>query len=94
MKKVVFILFAFILTGTMVSRAQDTIKPVGYKFTDIKRLPATSIKDQYRSGTCWSWSPSSFLESEMMRLILQKNIQWQDVRQKEKCIELYLTQQM
>ena len=68
MKKVVFILFAFILTGTMVSRAQDTIKPVGYKFTDIKRLPATSIKDQYRSGTCWSWSASSFLESEMMRL--------------------------
>ena len=34
--------------------AQDTIKPVGYQFTDIKRLPATSVKDQYRAGTCWS----------------------------------------
>ena len=48
--------------------AQDTTKPVGYQFTDIKRLPATSVKDQYRAGTCWSWSTSSFLESEMMRM--------------------------
>ena len=30
--------------------AQDTTKPVGYQFTDIKRLPATSVKDQYRAG--------------------------------------------
>jgi hypothetical protein len=31
-------------------------------------LPATSVKDQFRAGTCWSWSTASFLESEMMRL--------------------------
>jgi len=28
----------------------------GYKFTDIKRLPTTSVKSQDRAGTCWSWS--------------------------------------
>ena len=38
-----------------------------YQFTDIKRLPATSVKDQYRSGTCWSYSANSFLESELLR---------------------------
>ena len=55
--------------GTMMSYAQqDTIKPEGYKFTDVKRLPATSVKDQYRAGTCWSWATTSFLESEMMRM--------------------------
>lgn len=39
-----------------------------YQFTDIKRLPATSVKDQHRSGTCWSFSGLSFIESEMIRL--------------------------
>lgn len=38
-----------------------------YQFTDIKRLPATPVKDQYRSGTCWSFSANSFLESELLR---------------------------
>ena len=41
----------------------------GYKFTDIKRLPTTSVKSQDRAGTCWSWSTISFLESEIMRMI-------------------------
>ena len=68
MRKTVCILCALLFAGTMMSYAQqDTIKPEGYKFTDVKRLPATSVKDQYRAGTCWSWATSSFLESEMMR---------------------------
>ena len=74
MKRTAFILFALVFGGYMMAyaqqntTAQDTTKPVGYQFTDIKRLPATSVKDQYRAGTCWSWSTSSFLESEMMRM--------------------------
>jgi len=43
-------------------------KPKGYVFEDEIILPATSIKNQYRSGTCWSFSGLSFLESEMLRL--------------------------
>lgn len=43
-------------------------KPEGYVFEDVLSLPATSVKDQYRSGTCWSFSTLSFLESEMLRL--------------------------
>jgi len=39
----------------------------GYTFTDVKRLPATPVKDQYRSGTCWSFSGISFFESELLR---------------------------
>ena len=39
----------------------------GYDFTTIKRLDATSVKNQYRSGTCWSFSGLSLLESEMLR---------------------------
>lgn len=42
--------------------------PIGYVFEDEIILPATSVKDQSRSGTCWSFSGLSFLESEMLRL--------------------------
>jgi len=36
-------------------------------FTDIITLPTTPVKDQHRSGTCWSFSGLSFIESEMIR---------------------------
>jgi len=39
-----------------------------YVFEDEIVLPATSVKDQFRTGTCWSFSALSFLESEMLRL--------------------------
>ncbi len=43
-------------------------KDTGYIFNDVVTLPATSVKDQHRSGTCWSFSALSLLESEMLRL--------------------------
>jgi bleomycin hydrolase len=46
----------------------DGKNPVGYVFEDDIKLPATSVKDQYRTGTCWSFSALSFFESEMIRL--------------------------
>jgi len=46
----------------------DLIAQDGYKFTNEKRLPVTSVKDQNRSGTCWSFSGLSFLEAEMIRM--------------------------
>lgn len=39
-----------------------------YEFTEIKRLPATAVKSQDQTGTCWAFSTASFLESEAMRL--------------------------
>ncbi len=41
--------------------------PLGYEFTTIYDLPSTEVKDQHRSGTCWSFAGLSFLESEMIR---------------------------
>ena len=37
-------------------------------FTDLKVLPATSVKDQGRTGTCWDFSALSMLESELLRM--------------------------
>ena len=39
-----------------------------YHFTTDKELPVTSMKNQYRSGTCWCFSSLSFLESEVIRI--------------------------
>ncbi|MCT4589599.1 MAG: C1 family peptidase [Carboxylicivirga sp.] len=46
--------------------AQD--KSEGYKFETIYDLEATCVKDQHRSGTCWSFSALGFFESEMIRM--------------------------
>lgn len=40
----------------------------GFVFTTVKENPITSIKNQNRSSTCWSFSSIGFLESELLRL--------------------------
>lgn len=38
-----------------------------YRFTTVYDAEATSVKDQARTATCWSFSTLSFLESELLR---------------------------
>ena len=40
---------------------------VGYQFTVTKELKTNSVKDQSRSGTCWSFSTLSFIEDDLLR---------------------------
>ncbi|SMO77548.1 bleomycin hydrolase [Solitalea koreensis] len=40
----------------------------GFQFTTVINAEATSVKNQGSSGTCWSYSTNSFLESEMIRM--------------------------
>lgn len=42
-------------------------KPEPYDFKEFKQLPATPVKSQDHTGTCWSFSTTSFLESEAIR---------------------------
>jgi bleomycin hydrolase len=39
-----------------------------YQFTEVIDLEATPVISQGNTGTCWSFSTSSFLESEIIRL--------------------------
>ena len=53
---------------TVAAFAQTTPETAPeYEFTTIKENPITSIKNQYRSGTCWCFSALSFIESEILR---------------------------
>ncbi len=38
------------------------------KFENIVTLKATSVKSQDRTGTCWNFATTSFLESELLRM--------------------------
>ncbi|NOZ47502.1 MAG: aminopeptidase [Chlorobi bacterium] len=61
-----FLFSIVVLTG--FSQDNDTLSEKGYHFTMEKQIPATSVKNQYRSGTCWSFSTLSFIESELLRM--------------------------
>ncbi|MGI6319704.1 MAG: aminopeptidase C [Bacteroidales bacterium] len=65
MKKISFLLLVVATLAFNTSFAQEAKE--GLKFTHTKEVEATSVKDQYRAGTCWSYSGLSFLESELLR---------------------------
>ncbi len=48
----------------------DIVVPdsTGFKFTDIKMVKTTPVKDQNKSGTCWSFSGVGLLEDEILRM--------------------------
>ena len=60
-------LAALAIVSASAQRPAAPVKPADYQFTTIKENPITSIKNQYRSGTCWCFSTLSFLESEVIK---------------------------
>ncbi len=64
MKKLKLIaLAAFVAWGAV---AQDEPKS-SLEFTSVHDIKTTPVKSQDRSGTCWSYSTTSFIETEIIR---------------------------
>ena len=61
------ILLAALGLISLSALAQDKPQEEGFVFTTVKENPITSIKNQNRSSTCWSFSSLGFLESELLR---------------------------
>ena len=53
MKKPILAALALCYALGAAAQTPDTAAPEGYRFTDVKILPVTPVKDQIRSGTCW-----------------------------------------
>ena len=70
MKTLTFIA-ALLLTVTATAQEnlqkQASSKQIKKTFTTIKENPITSVKNQYRSGTCWAYATLGYLESEILR---------------------------
>jgi bleomycin hydrolase len=78
MKFKYFVLVPALFIGTSLFAQDDLINKLkdnksettkeAFKFTTVVNAEATSVKNQGSSGTCWSYSAGSFIESEMMRM--------------------------
>lgn len=66
MKKAILV-FLGIIIYIHTSHGQNS-----YNFTEVIDLETTSVISQGRTGTCWSFSSTSFLESEIIRLTGQQ----------------------
>ena len=53
--------------SAMAQDAEPTAAPYKYEFTIVKENPATPVKDQASTGTCWCFATNSFIESELLR---------------------------
>ena len=63
--RVAVALCAVTFSGSPLAQSEDA--PV-YRFKTLADLTATEVKDQCQTGTCWSFSTTSFLESEVARI--------------------------
>lgn len=56
------------ISSALHTMAQSKKKPTTYQFVNTITLDVTPIKNQQRTGTCWSYSTISFIESELIRM--------------------------
>lgn len=70
MKKIIFVAIALCMVTFVGAKkpANKQKEGKGFEFTTVKENPITSIKDQNRSSTCWSFSALSFIEAELLRM--------------------------
>lgn len=71
MKKIIIAAAVALVSISANAQPKPAQPEAEYQFTVVKENPITSVKNQYRSSTCWCFSALGFLESEAIRI---KNI--------------------
>lgn len=69
MKKInaLFLLCLFTMLAAFTGMAQDNEESKGYTITDKTIVKHTSVKNQHRSGTCWSYSGLALIEADILK---------------------------
>ena len=67
MKVVIIAIIIVASSGFYSAQTTTNIKGSQFEFKEVVRHDASPVESQGRTGTCWSFSALSFLESEIMR---------------------------
>ncbi len=64
------LMFALFLSNAVAAQDETPQKEEkkGFQFTDEVVVKHTPVENQYRSGTCWSFSGIAFVEAELYRM--------------------------
>jgi len=65
MKKLTSIILLVLLIQVV---SAQKIEKENFDFKEVKNLKTTSVKSQDRTGTCWCFATTSFLETELIRM--------------------------
>ena len=58
------IIASLLVAGAATMNAQEN----GYQFTTVKNIKTTPVKNQAKTGTCWCFATTSFMETELLRM--------------------------
>ena len=66
-KTITLSMLALLFTSFGAFAQDENEEAKGYQFEDEIYINNTPVKNQYRSGTCWSFSGLAFVEAEILR---------------------------
>jgi bleomycin hydrolase len=74
MKKTVLTLLTIIIIANSVFSQGKKSKEDAYEFKITNQIKTTPVKDQGKTGTCWSFATTSYIETELIRMGKEEHI--------------------